>query len=72
MRSSTEGPKKRLGLALSIAPTPKSWSEAIGLTGVLPPLLSNRDNAYETCKFSVRMPRIGCCTFCVNLVCSPL
>ena len=48
VRSNTEGPKERLGLALSIAPIPKSWSELIGTTGEAPPEFSNLDKAYDT------------------------
>src|ERR1700674_1395813 len=72
VRSSTEGPKYRPGLALSSAPTPKSWSDAIALTGPVPPVFSKRDNAYEIWKFSARTWRNGRCTFCVSLVCNPL
>src|ERR1700693_3280767 len=54
---------------------PISWSDVLALTGPLPklpPEFSNRDNAYETWILKARMPRSGCSTFWMSLVCSPL
>src|ERR1700740_555190 len=54
---------------------PYSGSALIGAAPIAtptPPVFSNLDKAYETCKFKSRKPRNGCCIFCVIFVCNAL